>query len=1019
MDRNGAIYVNIRGIYPKCDKSKVPYLSDLAQQTNAPFICVTETHLNPSILDAEISINGYDLFRSDRSERSHGGVAIYCRKDIAVKTFVKDSNSYCDSLILDIPQLNLVLINIYRPPNCPEILFNQTMEHTSNFLRNLESYNQRANTYLVVGDYNFPFLKDGKMSENKSSSASSEKKQANTLHNFANEFFLEQYITKPTRNKNILDLVFTNDHFLIHNYEIIVNSILSDHFTICVNLSLKTGQKNIQEKQKNHYLSSLAEYNMKDADDEDWYRLNLMLDCIDWDSILQELSTEESTMKFISILEEHVELIFKKKQQFQAEEENESSPVHKSKNKIPKPVRIMMRNKSKLSKSILRVKSVNKYLKMRGKLEELEQKLKDSYTKRRIDKEKVAISKIKKDPRAFFSYAKKFSKTKSEAGPFLNQDGDLISDSKSIADMLKSQYESVYSSPDPSKEVTDPEEFFSIDEGSEYLDNIAFDRQDVLDALDKLSANSAPGPDGIPSILLKKCKYSLADGLTTIFQRILSSGDIPDLLKSAFVIPVHKGGSRALPVNFRPVSLTSHLIKTLERIVRVSLVRYLELNMKMNPNQHGFRNQRSCLSHLLEHYDLVLSHLENGHNVDSIYLDFSKAFDKVDIGILCHKMKLLGICGTLAKWIHSFLTNRKQFVLVNGSISEVSWVKSGVPQGTVLGPILFLILINDIDKDVSSKVSLFADDTRVMGPINTEQDVEDLQADLNRIYDWQQQNNMLFNGKKFELLRYGSNEEIKASTNYLTPEYEDLIEVKENLRDLGITMSDDATFTNHINEVCSKVKQKCGWILRTFSNRETHFLKLMWKTLVQGHVDYCSQLYMPSKLSELQQIEDLQRWFTRKIPEVRNLNYWQRLKSLKMYSQQRRMERYRIIYTWKILEGLVPNCGLKFTTNERRGREALIPNLKGKASIKRLREQSFQVKGPKLFNTLPPSLRKITRVSVDEFKHHLDKYLEGIPDEPIMEGLVPAACDQFSAAPSNSIVDQARKVTQQQRRPGA
>ena len=129
-------------------------------------------------------------------------------------------------------------------------------------------------------------------------------------------------------------------------------------------------------------------------------------------------------------------------------------------------------------------------------------------------------------------------------------------------------------------------------------------------------------------------------------------------------------------------------------------------------------------------------------------------------------------------------------------------------------------------------------------------------------------------------------------------------------------MSDDATFTNHINEVCSKVKQKCGWILRTFSNRETHFLKMMWKTLVQGHVDYCSQLYMPSKLSELQQIEDLQRWFTRKIPEVRNLNYWQRLQFLKMYSQQRRMERYRIIYTWKILEGLVPNCGLKCTTNE-------------------------------------------------------------------------------------------------------
>ena len=166
-------------------------------------------------MDAEIAISGYDLFRCERSERSHGGVAIYCRKDIAVKTFVKDSNSYCDSLILDIPQLNLVLINIYRPPNCPEILFDQTMEPTSNFLRNLEYYNQRANTYLVVGDFNFPSLKDGKLSENKSSTASSEKKQANTLHNFASEFFLEQYITRPTRNQNILDPDLLKTAFVI------------------------------------------------------------------------------------------------------------------------------------------------------------------------------------------------------------------------------------------------------------------------------------------------------------------------------------------------------------------------------------------------------------------------------------------------------------------------------------------------------------------------------------------------------------------------------------------------------------------------------------------------------------------------------------------------------------------------------------------------------------------------------------------------------------------------------------
>ena len=206
--------------------------------------------------------------------------------------------------------------------------------------------------------------------------------------------------------------------------------------------------------------------------------------------------------------------------------------------------------------------------------------------------------------------------------------------------------------------------------------------------------------------------------------------------------------------------------------------------------------------------------------------------------MIIKKMKSIGISGTLAHWIHDFLTNRKQHIIVNGTISKPSDVKSGVPQGTVLGPILFLILINDIDQEVSSKVSLFADDTRVMGPVREEADVENIQRDLNSIYEWQQTNNMLFNGSKFEMLRYGKNADLKMDTSYFSPNYEDVIEVKESLRDLGIIMSDNANFSKHINKVCTTVKQNSSWILRTFHNRQTPFMKLMWKTLVQGHIDY-------------------------------------------------------------------------------------------------------------------------------------------------------------------------------------
>ena len=229
-------------------------------------------------------------------------------------------------------------------------------------------------------------------------------------------------------------------------------------------------------------------------------------------------------------------------------------------------------------------------------------------------------------------------------------------------------------------------------------------------------------------------------------------------------------------------------------------------------------------------------------------------------------------------------------------------------------------------------------------------------------------------------------------------------------------MTNDASFSSHVELVCSKVRQKSGWILRTFRNRQTWFLKLMWKTLVQPHVDYCSQLYFPHLSSEMQKIENLQQIYTKKIPEVGHLNYWERLKMLKMYSQERRMERYRIIYAWKILEGISPNCGLVSQTSDRRGRELRIPAIRGKGRIQTLREASFQVHGPRLFNSLPISIRDLNKISVDQFKYKLDIYLQSIPDEPNLHGYVPSLCNQLSGNPSNSLVDYAKPGSL--RRPG-
>jgi hypothetical protein len=386
--------------------------------------------------------------------------------------------------------------------------------------------------------------------------------------------------------------------------------------------------------------------------------------------------------------------------------------------------------------------------------------------------------------------------------------------------------------------------------------------------------------------------------------------------------------------------LTSHLIKTIERVIRLKLVNFLEYFNKLDPRQHGSRAKRSTLSQLLQYQDDIIKALENEDNLDSVYLDFAKAYDKVDHGILLHKLKKMGITGRIGRWILNFLTGRQQEVMVRGRKSSIFLLVSGVPQGSVLGPLLFLIFIGDISEGVSAVILIYVDDSKVHKNVKNEEDVLSLQEDLDRIYHWEKSNNMKFNGGKFLIVRYGRNTSLKENTLYFTSEMEDIINQVDHCKDLGIIMQDDATFALQIEKVCRKVKQKCGWILRTFYNRSSHFMKHMFNTLAQPHADYCSQLWTPGEGGELEKLEGVLRTFTSKIPAVKHLNYWQRLNSLKMNSQQRRFERYKILYIWKILENIAPNCGIEVQneTNTRIGRSCKIRKMKGPPKIRTIRD---------------------------------------------------------------------------------
>ena len=316
---------------------------------------------------------------------------------------------------------------------------------------------------------------------------------------------------------------------------------------------------------------------------------------------------------------------------------------------------------------------------------------------------------------------------------------------------------------------------------------------------------------------------------------------------------------------------------------------------------------------------------------------------------------------------------------------------SGVPQGSSLGPLLFLVHIADIDEDMEHvSVSSFADDTRLSMGIALESDQAKMQADLDKAYLWAEQNNMLFNGKKFELLRYsfGTNE---REQSYLTPEGQS-IRIENVVSDLGIIMQDTATFTNQIDKMCQKSRQQAGWVLRTFATREAKPILILYKALVLPHLEYCCQLWSPVGQGNIRKLEDVQRNLTSKISGVTNMNYWERLEALSLYSLQRRRERYIILYTYKILNGVVPNFQnqkfkIELRENDRRGKFCRVPPLGNQKScrIQTIVDSSFSVLGPRLYNSLPKDLRNFVG-SVEAFKGRLDKILNSVPDKPFLPG---------------------------------
>ena len=325
----------------------------------------------------------------------------------------------------------------------------------------------------------------------------------------------------------------------------------------------------------------------------------------------------------------------------------------------------------------------------------------------------------------------------------------LIQDPKSKANLLNKQFSSVFSHPEPKIEDKTPKH------NHPEMEPIQISREGVLKLLLNINEHKATGPDGIPGRLLKTCALEILDSYVLLFETSLKQGKVPTNWRHASIVPLFKKGDKSKVENYRPVSLTSITCKLLEHIIHSNIMRHLDKNKILTNQQHGFRKNRSCETQLITTLNDFNNSINARGQTDAILLDFSKAFDKVDHLGLISKMSSYGISANILEWSRSFLLGRIQKVTVEGIESDPSPVLSGVPQGTVLGPLYFLIYINDINNNLSpdTKLRLFADDSLLYREIKSIDDCETLQKDLVTLQKWECKWKMEFHPGKCQVLK--------------------------------------------------------------------------------------------------------------------------------------------------------------------------------------------------------------------------------------------------------------------------
>ena len=449
----------------------------------------------------------------------------------------------------------------------------------------------------------------------------------------------------------------------------------------------------------------------------------------------------------------------------------------------------------------------------------------------------------------FWHYIKGKRQDNIGIGALKNQTGNIVTDSSEKAEILNEQFKSVFTIEDttciPDMGV------------SPYppISNIDITVNGVRNLLDKCDVNKSPGPDNIHGTFLKHTASEIAPLLTHLFQQSLDTGTVPTSWKQANVTPIFKKGDKLDPRNYRPVSLTSLVCKTLEHILTSQIMKYLEANSILTDVQYGFRSKRSCEAQLFLTIDDFARALDSKLQVDVAILDFAKAFDKVAHARLAQKLNFYGIRGQLLQWLQSFLANRSQQVVVDGRQSSLCNVTSGVPQGSVLGPVLFLLYINDIVTNIHSQMRLFADDCLIYRPIHSPEDQNILQSDLDKLSAWGDVWQMKFNVQKCCIMQLSTS---PSTNSFCYTMCRSPLQVVEEHNYLGILLDNKLSWTPHINSLCRKANRLLGFLRRTLHHCPSHLKEHAYKQIVLPSVEYCCPIWDPDKQTSIRKLEMIQ-----------------------------------------------------------------------------------------------------------------------------------------------------------------